>query len=395
MPGQSRSSLVLVTFICFVMATLVWGTVFYGHSVYMDALTRLHGWSTAMISSAILVFWISSLPGTLSVGILVDRFGPAPVVALGGVLIGGGLIAMSEVSEPWHLFLIYIAMGFGYPALASAAISSTLASRFNSGFSTALGFALTGASVGGAVLPVYMVQSAAANGFEQTMIEVGAVLLVTILIAALVLKFLGQPQQVTATDGNGNDFSMAEVLRRPLFWKISIAAAIALGGQVGLLAHQVPIIAAKVDQTTAAYMVTVVAVASAVGRIMVAQLSRFMSIGKVTALSYALHGIGIAGLALTDDMTGIFIACAVAGLVVGAIVMLPPILVRHAFGTVGYGRTFAMVNVVMYVLAALAPWAVGMIQDQTGAYTLGLWMLVAMEVVAAVLILNAMRERPA
>ena len=99
------------------MATFAWGTVFYGHSVYMDALMREHGWSAALISSAILMFWIASLPGTLSVGLLVDRFGPALVVVLGGVCISGGLVSLAWITSPWQLFFVYTAMGFGYPPI--------------------------------------------------------------------------------------------------------------------------------------------------------------------------------------------------------------------------------------------------------------------------------------
>ena len=52
-----------------------------------------------------------------------------------------------------------------------------------------------------------------------------------------------------------------------------------------------------------------------------------------------------------------------------------------------------MVNVIMYVFAGLSPWLVGMIRDWTGAYSPALWMLVGLEVVAAVLIL-AGRPQP-
>ncbi|MBU2533781.1 MAG: MFS transporter, partial [Alphaproteobacteria bacterium] len=148
------------------MAVIAWGTVFYGHSVYMDALMRQHGWSASLISGAVLVFWLASLPGTLSVGIVVDRYGPAAVVAFGGLLTGGGLALLGLITEPWQLFVIYAAMGFSYPTLAAAAISAALAPWFTRGYGIALGCALTGASAGGALLPPLIVKNASAHGFE-------------------------------------------------------------------------------------------------------------------------------------------------------------------------------------------------------------------------------------
>lgn len=372
------------------MAVLAWGTVFYGHSVYMDALMRTHGWSSSLISSAILVFWIASLPGTLSVGVLIDRYGPALVVAIGGASIGVGLCLLGRVSEPWQLYVIYAVMGFGYPALAGAAISATLAPWFERGFGVALGVALTGASVGGALLPPIMVHTTAVHGFDVTMFMVGSAVLVIALAAVIELSLIGRPRQAkTASGAVGGAYSMRAVLGAPRFWMIAIPAAFGLGGQVGFLAHQVPMLATHIDQVTAAFMVTVVAIASAIGRLLIGVLSRYLSIVVLTSLTYVLHGVGIALLATLHDLTGILIGCAVTGLTVGAIVMLPPIIVRQVYGTDGFGRTYAMVNVVMYVFAALSPWLVGLLRDSTGEYNTALWLLVGMELIAATLILGA------
>ena len=87
----------------------------------------------------------------------------------------------------------------------------------------------------------------------------------------------------------------------------------------------------------------------------------------------------------------VFTAAAMAGLAVGAIVMMPPILVRAAFGTDGFGRTYAVVNVVMYIMGGLAAWSVGLLKDLTSGYTAGLWQLVAMELLAAALLLSRCR----
>ena len=381
-----------VTVMCFLMAVMAWGTVFYGHSVYMDQLMRDQGWSASLISSAILVFWIASLPGTLFVGVLVDKLGPAPVVAIGGICIGGGVIALSEISDLWHLYAIYITMGFGYPALAAAAISATLVPWFSRGFGAVLGVALTGASVGGALVPVWLVQSTAVRGFELTVVITGSVVLGVALVIAVLFQWIGRPFVSGSTEKEQVPFSAWNVLRQLKFWLIAIAAAFGLGGQVGFLAHQVPLIAAQSDQLTASFAVTVIAIASALGRLIVGLASRWLTVATLAMLSYLLYGAGIAVLLSAQDVTWIFVGCAIAGMFVGAIVMLPPILVREVFGASGYGRTYAMVNVVMYIFAGLTPWFVGLLRDQSTDYTIALWMLIAMEAVAALLILRASRH---
>jgi MFS family permease len=388
MTHDQRSARVIVTLACFLMATFAWGTVFYGHSVYMDALTREMGWSTALVSTAILVFWIASLPGTMSVGFLIDRRGPVPVVILGALCIGLGLIALGLVTRPWHLFGVYIVLGFGYPAMAAAAISPTLAPWFDKGFGAALGVALSGASVGGALVPLLLVYFSERNGFEATMMVAGSIVLVLVGIVALVLLRLGRPEVSGPKKPVAPPVQVKERLRDPLFWRIAVGAALALGGQVGLLAHQIPIVSTLATPAVAALTVTVVAIGSAVGRLVVAQASRVVPVTFLAACSYGLFGIGVAVIALSQSLTQVYIGCAIAGFVVGPIVLLPPVLVRQAFGSSGYGRTYAMVNVVMYTLAALAPWVVGMLKEYWGDYTSGLWMLVLLELGAIVLIIK-------
>lgn len=391
MPSSIRP--VLITTNCFILAVLAWGTVFYGHSVYMNALMTEHDWSASLISSAILVFWLASLPGTLSVGFLVDRYGSPLVIAIGGVSIGSGLCLLGRVDEPWHLFAVYAAMGFGYPALAAAAISATLAPWFDRGFGLSLGIALTGASVGGAMLPPLIVQGATANGFGTTMLFIGSCVLVAVLGVVISTLLIGHPGQTQTQDRrSATTFSMQAILCSGRFWMLALPAAFGLGGQVGFLAHQVPLVAVQTDQVTAALTVTVVAVASAIGRLLVGLASRYLSIVVLTAITYGLHGVGIAMLAGAGSIGQVFGACAAIGLTVGAVVMLPPILVRHFYGTDHFGRTYALVNVVMYVFAGLSPWVVGFLLDSTGSYATGLWVLVALEMLAAILILTALRR---
>lgn len=383
------------TAICFLCAILAWGTVLYSHSVYMDALMRIHGWSASLISSAIFVFWIASLPGTLNAGVMVDRYGPPPVFAIGGLCIGLSLIGLGSVDAPWQLYIVYAVMGFGYPAMSSAAISPTLAPWFEKNFGMALGIALTGASVGGAIIPVIIVQGTAARGFGPTMFGIGIGLLSLVLFVVIALSLLGRHKPADDPVKPRPPFSMRAVLRRPLFWRISAAASLGLAGQVAFLAHQVPFIAATTDRVFAAYMVTVVAIAAAVGRISIGLLSRYIRVTWLAALSYFIHGLGIVFLIFSDTSNLIIAGCVLAGLAVGPIVMLPPILVREAFGNDGFGRTFSMVNAAMYFLAAMAPLVVGVMRDHVGGYETGLWVPVVMEVVAAGLIVGAMRNNGA
>ncbi|MAZ98839.1 MAG: hypothetical protein CMM39_05340 [Rhodospirillaceae bacterium] len=374
---------------CFVMATVAWGAVFYGHSVYLESFTRFGTWTTQQIASAILIFWISSLPGTLFVGYLIDSKGPSSVVLLGGICIGLGLIGLGQADKLWKIFICYGLMGFAYPAIGAAGISAILAQCFSKNFGFALGLALTGASLGGAVIPVCTLLFIGVYGFKTTTFVLG--LLVSVILFCLALFFKYQSLQGSSKrilKFKNKSFSL-DILRTSLFWKITIAAALGLGGQVGFLAHQIPIIAGKVDELSAALTVSVVAISAAIGRILIAVASRSISVNRLAAASYFVQGVGVASISFAETFPMVIIACSITGFVVGGIVMLPPILIRNAFGSVSYGKNYAMTNVILYTFAGVSPWLVGLAYASTNSYVFGLLGIAFSQIIAALLIFKS------
>lgn len=383
---QIRQSDLSILIACFTMATIAWGTVFYGHSVYLDAFTRLGPWTTQQITSAILIFWLSSLPGTLSIGYLIDSKGPSSVVLLGALFIGLALIGLGQAEAIWQIFFCYALMGFAYPAIGAAGISATLAPHFSKNFGFALGIALTGASLGGALIPFSIIFFIAIIGFKVTTLVLGlAVLAILFCVSVFFKKKKSKPISTQLPATNAQRFEL-RILQKPVFWRITVAAALGLGGQVGFLAHQIPIVANKIDALDAAFTVSVVAISAAIGRILIAFISRYISINKLASASYFIQGIGIAIVIFAETFSMMIIACSVAGFVVGGIVMLPPMLIRNAFGSFSYGKNYAIANVILYIFAGISPWLVGLAYASTNSYFFGLCGLVFSQIMAAIVI---------
>ena len=128
------------------------------------------------------------------------------------------------------------------------------------------------------------------------------------------------------------------------------------------------------------------AISAAIGRILIAFVSRHISVNKLAAASYFIQGAGIAYIIFAETFSMIVVACSIAGFVVGGIVMLPPMLIRNAFGSFSYGKNYAMANVVLYIFAGIGPWLVGVAHSCTNSYTLGLSGLVFSQLIAAIMI---------
>ena len=73
----------------FVMAMLSFGLGFYGVTVNVATLQRLHGWSAAAVSAPITVYYDGGALVTMLIGSVYARLGPRIVVAGGGLATAG------------------------------------------------------------------------------------------------------------------------------------------------------------------------------------------------------------------------------------------------------------------------------------------------------------------
>src|SRR6478735_6884994 len=71
--------------VCFLVATFGWGLGFYGQSVYLAELHRLHGWPASLISSATTFFYLFGAVLVAFVSEAVRAVGPRNCL-LGGVI---------------------------------------------------------------------------------------------------------------------------------------------------------------------------------------------------------------------------------------------------------------------------------------------------------------------
>ena len=369
---------VVVTGICFLMAFFAWGSVFYGNGVYLVALHAQHGWDVGDISIGIGIFFIAGVPATIMHGALVDRYGPRWLVSYGALAIGTGLVTVGHVDHIVGFYLAMVLLGSGYPAMATPLISASLLPWFREGYGVALGLALTGASVGGALFVPILVFGIERYGLETTSLLVGGV----VAFVVLALAQLGLRQPGLGETPRFEVFSSV-VMRDAEFWRLSVGCALGLGVQVGYLMHQLAILKVTMPVDIAAYAVSAGVISSAVGRLVFGALARRVPLHWLTAIAYLVLAGGIAWLLLAWADWQRVGASVVAGFSVGAVVMLPALLVRHRFGPALYGRAYAAVNVALYTVAGIGPAVVGLITDRFGGYALALLGLVAVGVVGA------------
>src|SRR5262250_4026325 len=102
----------------FVMALFSFGLGFYGLSVYVATLQRIHGWSASAVSAPVTVYYVAGALLTVVMADLYARFGPRSVVATGGVAMAAGLLLLGRVATPWQLYPAFLVMSVGWGAMS-------------------------------------------------------------------------------------------------------------------------------------------------------------------------------------------------------------------------------------------------------------------------------------
>src|SRR5256712_1476432 len=97
----------------FVVALFSFGLGFYGLSVYLATLQRLHGWSASAVSTPVTVYYVAGALLTVSIGDLYERFGPRAVVAGGSLALAARGAALGVVTPPWQLYPAFLRVSGG------------------------------------------------------------------------------------------------------------------------------------------------------------------------------------------------------------------------------------------------------------------------------------------
>ncbi len=142
----------------------------------------------SVIALAGALVWVGTGAGGIPMGWLADRIGIRAIVALGTVMMAGGL-ALSTLGEVWSL---YLGHGLLIGLLGNGAIYAPLliyTSRwFDRRRGTAIALISSGQYIAGVVWPSVFERGIALFGWQTTMMAYGAVVLAVILPAILLLK---------------------------------------------------------------------------------------------------------------------------------------------------------------------------------------------------------------
>ena len=224
-PASYRWMQLLMGIVCMAMIA----NLQYGWTLFVNPIAEKYGWTKAAIQVAFTIFVLTETWLVTIEGYLVDRFGPRPVVMVGGLLCGLGWVLNSYADSLVLLYTAAILGGIGAGAVYGTCVGNAL-KWFPDRRGLAAGLTAAGFGAGSAIsiLPIAAIIKTA--GYESAFLYFGIgqgiiVFVISLLLtdprhvrSAALLKKAATLSTAPAVPQTRMSFRPMEVLRKPVFW---------------------------------------------------------------------------------------------------------------------------------------------------------------------------------
>jgi predicted MFS family arabinose efflux permease len=385
-----------IVVVCFLLATFGWGLGFYGQSVYVAELQRLHGWPASLISSGTTFFYLSGALLVAFVSEAIRAFGPRNCLIAGTFAMAAAAVAIGQVREPWQLYAANAVLAFGWAGTSLSIITNTLGLWFDSKRGMAISLALNGASFGGIAGVPLLVAAIGYFGFSGAMIA--AAIAMVVLMVPVILIFVGRPPlhpsvgTLAAADAPSPTQIRARAFRDIGFLSVSSAFALVLFAQVGFIVHLISFLDSVIGRERAAVAVALLTAMAVVGRVLFSTVIDRLNQRLASAISFVSQALALVVVINVHNDMVLIAACALFGFSVGNLITLPSLIVQREFDPRSFGVLVSLITAINQITYAFGPGVIGVLRDASGSYSLPFYVCIGLELTAAVLIMIRARR---
>jgi predicted MFS family arabinose efflux permease len=166
------------------------------------------------------------------------------------------------------------------------------------------------------------------------------------------------------------------------FTTLSVAFALGMFAQVGVVAHLMTRLAPLVGTAEAAIAVSLATASAVVGRMLLGMLLGRTDRRVVAAGNFMMQACGVSLLAFGSTSLVLVPGCILFGLGIGSLLSLPPLIAQREFVAVDVPRVVALVTAVNQAVFAFAPAIFGILREISGAYTIPFMVAAAVQLIA-------------
>ena len=394
-PGSIKNRGWTVTLVA-LSINLVLG-VLYAWGVMAKALVVQWHWSKA---DAALPFTVATGAFAITMifaGRLQDKVGPRLIAALGGIVLGLGLVASSYAHSPALMLVTFgivggIGIGIGYSATTPPAIKWFPPSK--KGLIT--GIVVSGVGLAAVYISPLTQFLLKAVGIQQSFIYLGVGAIVIVVLLAQLLRNPPAGFQPAAAAAAGTPAAKAaaaqrpsldwnEMLRTSQFYRLWLMFILAASAGLMIIAH-VAIIAKEQARWEWGFVpVVLLAIFNSAGRVASGIVSDRIGRTQTMVLAFVLQACNMFAFSHYTSSALLVFGSAFTGLCYGTISTLMTAATADFYGVKNLGVNYGFVFTGFGVAGVFGPLLGGKIRDVTGTYSTSYTISAVMLLVGAAL----------
>jgi MFS family permease len=356
-------------------------------AVFLDPMSAETGWSRAGISTAMTIdFLIMGVAGFLW-GTLSDRYGPRPVVLIGALLLGAGLLVASRATTP-----LTFQLGFGLlVGLSAGAFFAPMVATVTGWFNTRRALAVSLVSAGMGMAPLTMTPFAgwliSSYDWRTAMAAMGLLAWALLIPAALFVR-AAPAASASGPAQSGGEADVGRALRSPQFLILGGTFLLCCAAHAGPIFHMLSYaMYCGIPTMTAVSIYSVEGLAGLGGRLVFGVAADRIGVRPVIVAGLLVQALAIPTYLAVRDVGEFYVLATVFGMAYGGVMPLYAVLARDYFAQSIMGTVLGGITMLSALGMALGPVGGGWVYDTFGNYV---WLYIGSAALGAAAVLIAL-----
>jgi len=360
-----------------------------GLSVFDESLLAEFGWTRGELKFRdMITLGVTGLAAPFA-GVLIDRYGVRACMLVGWVVLMAAYGFYANIASLGDMYLVHVLLAFVLIVCGLNAGVILVSHWFVARRGTAIGIALVGTSLGGALFPQFGTAMIAALGWRDAylseLVFPALMLLLTIFVVRSTPADKGMLPLGGNAAGNGHmneGMAYGAALRTRSFWALTAIACTTFYTVLGVQAHiflYMRDLAFSVQ--TATNTVSLFFLCALVGKFVFGMVADAIGAKRVFYLNIGVMLLG--AMALASMRTEIIWGAVVSfGLGWGGVYTVLQLSVINCFGLRAAGKILGTITVLDAIGGGLGIWLTGVLYTRGGSYSLAFAIFAALVFVA-------------